>query len=237
MAYRLTKEKDIQILIWREIDVMKVSKKTIVIMMIICILVLCISIIFEFTNYDTEIAKGMHIEYYKNLCLGMFASGLLVLIPTIVQYNTEKSNYYIEMYRYLDGLLYNALDIISVMEEYNNNADISKMFDYFGITYNKIVSLYSTFTYFFRLSKKDRLIESTINETTRFIMIQEEILKYSNKLKAKEISEGEYKDCFDVFTAELINSYQGKFISYRKSIEKNMKGLLDNRELKTYTNI
>ena len=117
MAYRLTKEKDIQILIWREIDVMKVSKKTIVIMMIICILVLCISIIFEFTNYDTEIAKGMHIEYYKNLCLGMFASGLLVLIPAIVQYNTEKSNYYIEMYRYLDGLLYNALDIISVMEE------------------------------------------------------------------------------------------------------------------------
>lgn len=95
MAYRLTKEKDIQILIWREIDVMKVSKKTIVIMMIICILVLCISIIFEFTNYDTEIAKGMHIEYYKNLCLGMFASGLLVLIPAIVQYNTEKSNYYI----------------------------------------------------------------------------------------------------------------------------------------------
>ena len=104
MSYRLTKEKDIQILIWREIDVMKVSKKTIVIMMIICILVLCISIIFEFTNYDTEIAKGMHIEYYKNLCLGMFASGLLVLIPAIVQYNTEKSNYYIEMYRYLDGL-------------------------------------------------------------------------------------------------------------------------------------
>lgn len=45
---------------------------------------------FEFTNYDTEIAKGMHIEYYKNLCLGMFASGLLVLIPAIVQYNTEK---------------------------------------------------------------------------------------------------------------------------------------------------
>lgn len=60
------------------------------------------------------------------------------------------------------------------------------MFDYFGITYNKIVSLYSTFTYFFRLSKKDRLIESTINETTRFIMIQEEILKYSNKLKATD---------------------------------------------------
>lgn len=48
---------------------MKVSKKTIVIMMIICILVLCISIIFEFTNYDTEIAKGMHIEYYKNCYL------------------------------------------------------------------------------------------------------------------------------------------------------------------------
>ena len=165
----------------------------------------------------------------------MFASGLLVLIPAIVQYNTEKSNYYIEMHRYLDGLLYNALDIISVMED--NNADISKMFDYFGITYNKIVSLYSTFTYFFRLSKKDRLIESTINEATRFIMIQEEILKCSNKLKAKEISEDEYKECFNVFMAELINSYQGKFISYRKSIEKNMKGLLDNRELKTYTNI
>lgn len=214
---------------------MKVSKKTIVIMMIICILVLCISIIFEFTNYDAEIANGMHIEYHKNLCLSMFASGLLVLIPAIVQYNTEKSNYYIEMHRYLDGLLYNALDIISVMED--NNADISKMFDYFGITYNKIVSLYSTFTYFFRLSKKDRLIESTINEATRFIMIQEEILKCSNKLKAKEISEDEYKECFNVFMAELINSYQGKFISYRKSIEKNMKGLLDNRELKTYTNI
>ena len=56
---------------------------------------------------------------------------------------------------------YTHLDVYKRQEEYNNNADISKMFDYFGITYNKIVSLYSTFTYFFRLSKKDRLIEST----------------------------------------------------------------------------
>ena len=221
----------------REIGIMKVSKKTIIIMLVICVSVLCISFILEYMSYDTEISKQMHIEFYKNLCLGMFASGLLVLIPAVVQYNTEKNNFYIAMYRYLDSLLYNSLDIISVMEQYDRNAQMSKMFDCFGLTYNKVVSLYSTFTCFFMLSKKDRLIESVINETTRFMMIQEELLKLSKKLKANEMSEGEYEKSFEVFRTEIIKSYQDKFILYRKYIEKNMKGLLDNRELKTYTNL
>ncbi|RKI99178.1 hypothetical protein D7X87_25750 [bacterium D16-54] len=216
---------------------MKVSKKTIIIMLVICVIVLGVSFILEYINYDAEIANQMHIDFYKNLCLGMFASGLLVLIPAIVQYNTEKSNFYIEMYRYLDSLLYNTLDIISVMEKYDRDARISKMFDEFGITYNKVVSLYSTFSCFFTLSKKDRLIESVINETTKFMMIQEELLNLSKKLKVKEISEGEYAECFEVVRTEIIKTYQDKFILYRRYIEKNMKSLLENRELKTYTNL
>lgn len=206
-------------------------------MIIICVIVLSSSFVLEYMDYDTEIANQMHIDFYKNLLLGMFASGLLVLIPAVIQYNTEKSNFYIEMYRYLDSLLYNTLDIISVMEKYDRNAKISKMFDDFGITYNKVVSLYSTFSCFFMLSKKDRLIESVINETTRFMMIQEELLKLSKKLKVKEISEEEYEEYFEVFRAEIIKSYQDKFILYRKYIEKHMRSLLDNRELKTYTNL
>lgn len=217
--------------------VMKFSKKTIIIMSIICVSVLCMSFILEYMDYDTKIAKQMHIEFYKNLCLGMFASGLLVLIPAVVQYNTEKNNFYIAMYRYLDNLLYNSLDIISVMEQYDRNAQTSKMFDGFGLTYNKVVSLYSTFTCFFMLSKKDRLIESVINETTRFMMIQGELLKLSKKLKVKEISESEYKECFEVVRTKIIKLYQDKFILYRKYVEKNMKSLLENRELKTYTNL
>lgn len=216
---------------------MKVGKKTIIIMLIICVIVLCVSFLLEYINCNAEIVEKMHIEFYKNLCLGMFASGLLVLIPAIVQYNTEKSNYYVDMHQYLDSLLYDALDIMSVMEKYDRNADIAKKFDSFAITYNKIVSLYSSFTYFFILTKKDKLIESIINETTKFIMIQVELLKQSKKMKNQEITENEYNTWFEVVRAETIKTYWNEFSYYKDLVEKNMKSLLDNRQLKTYTNL
>lgn len=213
---------------------MKTGKKTIIIMIFMCVVTLCVSICLEFINICAEIELKYHIEYFENISLGVFASGLLVLIPTIVQFNIEKNNYYIEMFRYSDNILYVSLDIISAMEEYDQNAEISKNFDSFGLAYNQIVSRYSTFEFFFKLSKKDKLIESILNEITKFIMIQEELLKLSKKLKNFEIANDDYEDSFNIVREEMITVYKKNFKIYRNDLAKCMKAVLVNKTLKTY---
>ncbi len=214
---------------------MKASKKTIIIMLVICVLALGSSICLEFAGFNEAIEVKYHIGYFENIALGIFASGLLVLIPTIVQYNIEKNTFYIEMFKYSDSILYWALEIISCMENYNQHGVVSKYFDDFGLTYNKLISRYSTFTYFYKLTKKDKLIESIINETTKFIMIQKEVLELSKKLKRNEITYKAYEESFEVVREEMKKTYKEEFMNYKIFLEKYMKDILENKILKTYS--
>lgn len=213
---------------------MKISKKTIIIMILVCVTTFCISLLFEFVNFDIEIKQNLHFDFYKNISLGIFASSLLVLIPSIVHFNIEKKNYYIEMFKYSNVILFCSLEIITYMEQYCQDKDITILFDNFNLKYNELISRFSTFTYFFWFSKKDKLIESIICETTKFIKIQEELLKYSKKFKNKSITENEYKKCFDIIREEMINTYREEFVKYQQQIEKNIKCLVDDRKLNTY---
>lgn len=212
---------------------MKVSKKIIMIMIFLSMISLGVSIYLEFTVNDIEIARKMHFDYFKNLFIGVFASGLLVFITTIVQYNIEKNNYYISMHRYLDTLLYSALNILSKMRSNDIFVYAPELSD-FNIVYNKTVYLYSTFVCVFNLSKKDMLVESVINEVSKFKMMQEKLLEQYNKFKRNECSESDYKKVIETYEEKFKMEYKDKFFSYRKQIESNMKSLLDNRKLKTY---
>ena len=195
-----------------------------------------ISIYLEFRVIDIEIARKMHFEYFKNLFLGVFVSGILVLITAMVQYNIEKNNYYISMYRYLDILLYSALNILSEMIPSDSFISVPKLSD-FSIVYNKTVYLYSTFVCIFNLSKKDRLIESVINEVSKFKMMQEKLLEQYNKFERNELSESDCKKVIETYEENFGKKYTDEFSFYRRQIEENMKSLLDKRELKTYIDI
>ncbi|WIV11093.1 hypothetical protein [Proteiniborus sp. MB09-C3] len=215
---------------------MKISKNIIILMSILCICFFGLAVFFEFGYFETlscNVLRG-HMDFYTNISLSVFASGILVLIPSIVQYLTEKKRYYVEIYRIINYMLSEAIEIILRMEEYSQDGSIFSHFEKFRLIYNELITEYSTFTCFFKLSQKDKLVESVISETVRFILIQEELLKYSKQIKEGTLSKDEYKKCFDVVRNELINSFKKEFVKYQMMIEKDIMRLIKDKKIEKY---
>jgi len=211
---------------------MKIYKKTIISMILVCIIFLFLASILEFNLF---IKINFHKEYYENIFLGAFTSGLLVLIPSIVSYRNEKKQYYLNVFSISNKLLYDALEIIRYMENYSQDKElICNTFGAVSIQYDEFISQYSQFTYFFHFSDKDKLLESIINEITRYILIQEELLKDAKMLKNNEINLETYTDCFNTAKKEIIDTFKNKFISYQNLIKKDIKHFMKDKKLKTY---
>lgn len=211
---------------------MKVYKKTIIYMMIVCTILISLASIIE---YKIFINVSYHKDYFENIFLGAFASGLLVLIPSIISYCHEKKQYYLDIYTIANKLLFNILEIISYLENYSQDKElVSNTFDAVSIQYDEFISQYSKFTYFFRFCDRDKLIESILNEVTKYILIQEEMLKIGKMFKNNEINLETYTYCFDKIRREMIETYKNKFINYQSLIKKDIKNFLKDKVLKTY---
>ncbi|OWR27276.1 hypothetical protein CDO73_23840 [Saccharibacillus sp. O23] len=210
---------------------MKVNKHVVIVMFLFCIIFFSTALLLEFSNV---LPKESHKDFYLNFSIGLFASSLLVLVPSIVQYTNEKRKYYVAMYRILNYLLYDTLKIISIMNEYSKNEDISKYFESIKLQYNDLISEYSLFTKFFRLSSRDKLIESVISETYKFMKLQSHLASYRISLMNESISMLEYKEAFDSITEVLIKEYKPDFENYRKMIDEDMKNIIKDKEFKKY---
>ncbi|MGG7195879.1 hypothetical protein ACQPUI_04000 [Clostridium butyricum] len=211
---------------------MKIYKKTIICMIIMCAAFLSLSLMLEF-NILMNISY--HKDYLENTFLGIFASGLLVLIPSIVSYYYEKKQYYLDIYNIAAKLLYSSLEIIKYFEEHCQDGQlVSNMFDVFSMRYDELISKYSQFTYFFYFSERDKLIESILNEITKYYLIHEEILKLSKQLKEKKINLETYTDCFEKVKEELVDTYKNTFINYQNFISSDIKHFIKDKVLNTY---
>lgn len=210
---------------------MKVYKKTIIWMIAVCIIFLSLSLNLEF---NVLIHIDYHKDYLENIFLGIFASGLLVLIPSIVGYCCEKKQYYLDIYKIAGKLLYYSLEIIRYMDEYCQDKQlVSNTFDLFSMQYDEFISQYSRFTYFFYFGKRDKLIESILNETTKFNLIQEEIIKLLKQVKSKEVNMETYKYCFDEVKKGFLDT-KSTFIHYQDLISEDINKLIKDKKLKTY---
>lgn len=200
-------------------------------MFLFCIMFFSVALILEFSNV---LSKESHKDFYLNFSIGLLASSLLVLVPSLVQYTNEKRKYYVAMYRILNHLLYDILYIINTMKEYSKDEDLSKYFESMKLQYNDLISEYSLFTKFFRLSSRDKLIESVISETYKFMKLQFHLSSYRSGLMNESISMVEYKEAFDSITEVLIKEYRPDFEKYRKMIDEDLKNLIKDKEFKKY---
>ena len=215
---------------------MKVSRNIIIIVLVFCVIFGVAAVILEFNSQIVEkiSAISSHIDFYINVGLSLFASGLLVLVPTITQYITEKKRYYIEMQKILNGILYHAREIIECVDNYSQDDMIHMHFESFRILYKELIARYSTFTYLIIFSSKDKLIETIIIDVTKFILVNEEILKYSKQLKKNKISESDYTNCFKFARDEMINNYRNEFTKYQKLVDEFMTNTISEKKLKKY---
>lgn len=215
---------------------MKIYKKTILYTIVVCFVSLSLSIILEFKPCIKSILIIInHVDFFKNLFLGIFASGLLVLIPAIVSYVSNKKQYYITFYQTSNSIFVSALTIITFMEEYcQDKIQLNNDFDNISLKFNELTSSYSNFDYFFKMNKKDKLIESILLELMRYLLFQDKLLSLSKELKIGKISEDEYKEFFDGIRKEMMETYREEFLKYRKMIDEDMRSIIKDRVLKKY---
>lgn len=210
---------------------MKVNRNIVIVMCILCILFLGAAMILEFTSLLSE--NGHH-DFFVNLGMGLFTSGFLVLAPSLVQYINEKRRYYVTMYRTLNQILYDAISIIAIMNDYAKDGQVAQHFDSIKLHYNHVISEYSLFAKFFHMSRRDKLIDSVISETFKFLKLQEELALYRIDMKNDKITANEYKTAFDTMAKILADEYKPSFTAYQEMMDQDIKSLVKNKTFKKY---
>ncbi len=205
---------------------MKTLKNTIKISIVVSIISLIISIIFEFNN----ISK--HDNYILNISIGMFASGTLIVFTSITGFICEKRKYYINAIQKSSHMITSCLNIIDILENYAQDVSPSGYFNEIRAYYNDIFANMTDYSYFFKMSKSEILIESILSDTTKFLLIQAMLFEYSSQLKSGKINEYEYSTAFNTIRKDMIEERE-KFNNHLDSIKDNMNKLVKDRELKT----
>lgn len=205
---------------------MKNTKLIIGLMIVVSVISLILSVLLEFNIVLKSIE---HKDYYINLLMGIFVSGILVILTSVTQFIFQKRDYYIRILRAENNLVFLSLNIMTCMEEHSQDSSIYQMFDEFDKNYQVMSIEFIDSCYFFKASSRDKLIESIAVETTRFIMIQNELLKYAKDFKDNKISQVKYNTAFECIREALLNDYKDEFIHYRELLEEEIKKIIKDR--------
>lgn len=215
---------------------MKIYKRTILSMIVVCILSLCLSLMFELKIINVKyFSSASHFDFYKNILMGIFTSGLLVLIPAIVGFFHERKQYYLQIYQTGNTLLITSLEILKLIERNSQEKlKLEKLFNNFSISYTELITCYSNFTYFIFFTKKDKLIESIVIEVKRYSLFIELLFDKSQELSDGVINEQEYRIWFEKLRKEMIDTYGVEFPKYRKMLNQQIASMIEDRKLKKY---
>ena len=175
---------------------MKSNFVTLICSSIITLIALIGSLIIEF-----GFAPFAHSDYYTNILLGIFASGLLLVVASIIGYASCKNDYYI---RISDELISTSDIIILFTDELQNKTCQSTQRYVSTILekFNTAKLLYSSEVGFYK-SKRDRLIEVLLVKLIGYLEIQKILDDYNQKLRKKEICIEQYTESFDAIVEEM----------------------------------
>lgn len=175
---------------------MKSNFVTLICSSIITLIALIGSLIIEF-----GFAPFAHSDYYTNILLGIFASGLLLVVASIIGYASCKNDYYI---RISDELISTSDIIILFTDELQNKTCQSTQRYVSTILekFNTAKLLYSSEVGFYK-SKRDRLIEVLLVKLIGYLELQKILDDYNQKLRKKEICIEQYTESFDAIVEEM----------------------------------
>ena len=175
---------------------MKSNFVTLICSSIITLIALIGSLIIEF-----GFAPFAHSDYYTNILLGIFASGLLLVVASIIGYASCKNDYYI---RISDELISTSDIIILFTDELQNKTCQSTQRYVSTILekFNTAKLLYSSEVGFYK-SKRDRLIEVLLVKLIDYLELQKILDDYNQKLRKKEICIEQYTESFDAIVEEM----------------------------------
>lgn len=175
---------------------MKSNFVTLICSSIITLIALIGSLIIEF-----GFAPFAHSDYYTNILLGIFASGLLLVVASIIGYASCKNDYYI---RISDELI-STSDIIILFTDELQNKTCQSTQRYVSTILEKFNTdklLYSSEVGFYK-SKRDRLIEVLLVKLIGYLELQKILDDYNQKLRKKEICIEQYTESFDAIVEEM----------------------------------
>lgn len=193
---------------------MKLHKKTIICMLILSLVSIIMSLFIELK----VICIKNHEQYIANILMGIFASGILILISSVIAFTIEKNKFYLLCYIELNKLLANVIEIIRVMEFNIQGAKTSEYFKEIKISFQNLHLTLGEYTCFFKQDKRIPKIKNILEATLIFCKIHELLDKANYDLSIHEINMAEYTTAFETIKNEMVNEHKQKFVGYQKEI-------------------
>ncbi len=205
---------------------MRTHKHTIVVMIILCVLCLSISVAIE-----KDLICTVHNSLYSNISLGIFASGFLVFLTSIVSFVSEKHKYYTTVFLEIKNTIFLINKYIVGIEECNRNLKFDELFNAISLRFDLIKIYMCEDTYIFRRNKKDKIIDSFMRIVMEFQLIEAALTTESEKMKNQEISAKEYEECFNIIANEFLDTYIPQFQNCQDDVQCIIEKLIKNRPI------
>ena len=206
---------------------MRTYMHTILISIPFCIICLVCSIMLEFGFVCIKSNS-----FYANIFLGLFASGILIIMTSVISFYNEKKQYYMNVFLNLSK----SISVIKLfIEELNvKNKDIKYNTFVEEIKSNLDLIKFAMWEYtsFFHRNHKDIIIDSVVVIIVKFLLVQNELIRLSNQLRREEINMETYTQCFDKITNELVYTYLPKFVKCEEEVQSIINKLVKDRTLK-----
>lgn len=177
---------------------MKIQKTTIITTIPICMICLLSSIILEF-----KYKNHAHSAYFSNILLGIFASGLLIVVTAIIAYWGEKGRYYKSVFSAINDVIPEIEWIIIKLAEKDEKFRLSEVTPKIEAGMNHIKIEMWNFTHFCKRNRKDAVIDTVIVCIVRITDLLALLHEENDKRHSNVISEANYEAAYNTIVKEL----------------------------------
>ena len=151
-----------------------------------------------------------HSNYLSNILIGIFASGILLLVSAIIGFKTCKKEYYLN----ISNELYGVINVISEFNERLTNCSCESTAKYIVSILSSLDTIRLLFLGFkgFRKSERDRIIESLVVELHRYLSLLNELGSNDEKIKKGKIGAKDHETAYLLLVNAMCEITNNKLI-------------------------
>ncbi len=210
---------------------MRIQKRTILIVAPITLIFLILGFLVEFW-----LPIFPHSGFLSSILLGIFASGLLIVITSWVAFLSEKGRYYRTVFSLCSEILSLTITLIEGLKEEDCTLRSGEFIAEIGVKVSQLKIEMWDFTCFFRRGRKDTLVDSVALYIAKVSVLLNELLKYSWMLYRKGLSRGDYNEVYRLLVKEICGTYLPQLQDLLKLVKETGDSLIKDRTLHSIFN-
>ena len=172
-----------------------------------------------------------HAGYASNILIGVFASGLLIAVTSLVSYFGEKAKYYKAAFREVKEALFITDFLICALKNKNKDFLFREAVQELDAKRSNIQMEMWNFSKLIRRNRKDRIIDESVDCLARIAKNVQYLLEQSELYKSGRISQDDYFYAYREMADKLSKTYRPNVIICKNNVDTVIKSLVKDRTL------